>query len=136
MTIRSPALKELKEVKILVDQTPEMDTDGDTFSLAYFRRLRKDGILLIAKTGTRMQGVVFGTFSGKEQWADLIGIVVHSSHRQKGVGRALLQAFEREVKNHRARTIDLYSDPRQVVFFTKHGFKKGRSYVAMRMSLS
>lgn len=133
--IRIAALKDVNYIKKLVDSSKEMDVIEDTFSIAYYQRILKKGILLVAEENNRLVGVCFGAYNSKEKWADLLGLVVNQRFRNKGIGIALVKEFERMAKKKKLKTIDLYADKTQLNLFKKLNYKKGRAYAAFRKKL-
>lgn len=135
MNIRAALESELSVVKKIIDSADEMDTDEDTFSLEYLKRILDSGVLLVA-IENELVGVCFGKYHSQEAWADLLGVVVHKEHRRKGVASRLIESFEEIVQAKGASSIDLYSNPETQEVFSKQGFIQGRSYVAMRKKLT
>jgi len=133
--IRKPNLNELKEVKKLVDSSGEMDITNETFTLDYYKRILRKGVLIIVEENNKIIGVCFGTYNKKEKWADLLGLVVKREFRGKGYGLKLVKEFENFVRDKKLNTIDLYSDPKQINLFKRLKYKKGRTYIAFRKKL-
>lgn len=132
MVIRKAKTSELKAVKKLLDSTPEMDSESDTFSLAYIDRVLKKGILLVAEEKGFIVGVCFGNYNSKENWADLLGLVVKPQWRGRGIGEMMVREFEKIVKSNKIKTIDLYSDKLRQKLFKKLGYSQGRTYISFR----
>ena len=132
ITITKATIDQIAEIKALIDSAAELDTIKETFSLSYFTRLMEKGIVLIAISKKKVVGVCFGTYSAKEQWADLLGLVVLAKYRNNEIGTQLIHRFEGQVKNLGINTIDLYSDISQKDFYEHMGFKKGRQYISFR----
>jgi len=135
MKIRKAKLNEIRKIKKLVDETKEMDVVKETFSEDYFKRILKQGILLVAEDENEIVGVVFGKYHVKEEWADLLGLVVEKKFRKKGIGTELVKEFEKIIRAKEIKTIDLYSDKLQVGLFNKLKYNKGRIYVSFRKVL-
>ena len=55
--IRTPKSSEIATVKKFVDQFDEMDTVKETFPLTYYRRLLKNGIVLIDEQNKELDGI-------------------------------------------------------------------------------
>ncbi|MBI2451975.1 GNAT family N-acetyltransferase [Candidatus Pacearchaeota archaeon] len=132
MTIRLAKKSEVLQIKKFVDSFEEIDTTKETFSLQYYKRIIKKGILLVAEENKKIIGVCFGTYNVKEKWADLLGIAVKNKFRSRGIGRSLVKEFENFVKSKKLKTIDLYDNKNQVGLFKNLGYKKGRVYIAFR----
>lgn len=135
MKIRGANQSEIEEIKKLVDSFEEMDVIQETFSEDYYKRILKKGILLVAIENNKIVGVCFGTYNEKEKWADLLGLVVKLEFRKKGFGLSLVKEFEKNAKEKRLETIDLYANEKQMGLFKKLEYKEGRTYTAFRKKL-
>jgi len=135
MTIRKAKPKDIAQIKKLVDTIEEIDTTQETFSEDYYKRVNRKGILLVAEEKNVIVGVCFGTYNKKEKWADLLGLAVKPSFRSKGLGTSLIKEFEKIVRSKKLKTIDLYSDKKQLRLFKKLKYKQGRNYIALRKKL-
>lgn len=134
--IRKGRYAERDKIKFLVDSAEEMDTIDETFSSAYFARLIREGIVLVATHLRRVIGVCFGSYNREEGWADLLGIVVSPQYRRKAIARRLVQSFEQSARKKNALTIDLFAHPSKVGFFDALGYRGGNKYVALRKVLT
>lgn len=132
MEIRKANKSEISDIKQLVDSYEEMDVISETFPEKYYERILKKGILLVAIVDNSLIGVCFGTYNTKENWADLLGLVVKEDFRKKGVGSLLVKEFERIVVDKKIETIDLYVEGKQVKLFSDLNYVKGRTYTAFR----
>ncbi len=135
MEIRKAQVYDIKYIKNFVDSFEEMDTIKETYPETYYRRILEKGILLIALKEEELIGVCFGTYSTKEKWADLLGLVVKRDFRKLGIGGDLVREFERIVKRKNLNTIDLYADSTQIPLFTNLKYHKGRTFTAFRKKL-
>jgi len=132
MKIRKAKKSEIPEIKQLVDSYEEMDVISETFPEEYYERILKKGILLVSIDKSSIIGVCFGTYNTKENWADLLGLVVEENFIKKGVGSSLVKEFEKSIDEKSLGTIDLYADKKQVKLFSDLGYTKGRTYTAFR----
>lgn len=135
MEIRKAKKSEIKDIKKLVDSQDEMDTIEETFPLDYYERLIKKGILLVSLIEEKIIGVCFGTYNTKEEWADLLGLVVEEKHRRKNIGKSLIIEFEKIVKEKNIHSIDLYADKKQIKLFSNLNYEQGRTYTAFRKKI-
>jgi len=135
MLIRKGKRREINDIKTFIDSFEEIDTTEETYSKEYYEKLLDTGILLVATNNENIVGCCFGTYSEKENWADLLVLVVKEKERKKGVGKTLISEFEYLVKSKNISTIDLYGDKTQIDFFTNLGYTQGREYVSFRKEL-
>lgn len=132
MEIRKAKKSEIREIKQLVDSHGEMDIIPETFPENYYERILNKGILLVAIINNSLVGVCFETYNTKENWADLLGLVVKEEFMKNGVGSSLVKEFEKIVVDKKIGTIDLYADEKQVNLFSDLNYTKGRTYTAFR----
>jgi len=130
--IRNAKKSEITQVKKLIDS---YEKSKDVFSERYFLRVLKKGILLVSIEKEKIIGVCFGTYSKKENWADLLGIVVDKKSRKKGVGVQLVKEFERIIKIKKVKTIDLYAEEKQKKFFKKLNYRPERKYISFKKTI-
>lgn len=135
MELRKAKTSEIPQIKQLVDSYEEMDVLSETFPQEYYERILEKGILLVAVTDDSLVGACFGNYNTRENWADLLGLVVEENSRNKGVGSSLVKEFEKIVREKGLGTIDLYADKNQVKLFSDLGYAKGREFVAFRKKL-
>lgn len=135
MEIRKAKKTDISKIKKLVDSFEEMDTIPSTFPKDYYERLISKGILLVSTIDNDIVGTCFGTYNVKENWADLLGLVVKEDVRKKGIGSFLVLEFEKIVKEKKIKTIDLYADKKQIKLFSNMYYTKGRTYTAFRKKL-
>ena len=135
MKIRKAKNSEITEIKKIVDSFKGMDVIKETFSREYYKRIIKNGILIVAIIDNKIAGVCFGTYNKKEKWADLLGLVVKEEFRKRGIGNLLVKEFEKIAIKNKLKTIDLYADRFQINLFKRLNYKKGRTYVSFRKKL-
>jgi N-acetylglutamate synthase-like GNAT family acetyltransferase len=133
MKIREASRTELDDVKEVIDNAEEMDTDESTYTIEYFESILADHILLVADAEQNsVVGACFGKYNREEDWADMVGLVVHEDYRNEGIGTKLVETFEQKVKARDISTIDLFADHSRKSFFDQLGYEEGRTYVAFR----
>jgi N-acetylglutamate synthase-like GNAT family acetyltransferase len=132
MKIRKAKSSEIPLIKEFIDSYEEMDVISETFSKEYYLRIINKGILLVCFNDKELIGVCFGNYNKKEKWADLLGLVVKTNWRKKGIGSSLINEFEKIVKENKLVTIDLYADKKQIKLFNELGYTKGRTYTSFR----
>ena len=135
MKIRKAKNSEITEIKKIVDSFKGMDVIKETFSREYYKRIIKNGILIVAIINNKIMGICFGTYNKKEKWADLLGLVVKEEFRKRGIGNLLVKEFEKIAIKNKLKTIDLYADRFQINLFKRLNYKKGRTYVSFRKKL-
>jgi len=139
MEIREARLSDLDKIKEIVDSAEEMDTDESTYTIEYFEGLVDEHIVLVAAKDSdpdTVIGACFGKYDREEDWADMVGLVVQSDHRGRGIGTELVKRFEQEVRDRDISTIDLFADQSRRSFFDELGYEEGRTYVAFRKHLN
>jgi N-acetylglutamate synthase-like GNAT family acetyltransferase len=130
MELRPAKASELNSIKYFVDSVEE-DIIASTYSLNYYKRLHKEGILIVAESDGLI-GVCFGSFSKKEKWADLLIVAVEASQRKRGTGSMLVLAFEQVANEKGAKTIDYFANETQIEMMKGLGFKQGPKYISFR----
>lgn len=134
--IQNAKLEDIDKIKFFVDSfSKELDLDKDTFSKKYYRRILKEGIILIARNNNKIVGVCFGKYNQDENWADLLLIIVDINYRKSGIGKQLILEFENLVKSKNISSIDFYGDEESLNFFKKMGYEEGRRYISFRKSI-
>ena len=134
--IRKANSLEVSNIKKFVDTFEEMDVVTGTFSEEYYKNLIIKGILIVAEEDNEIIGVCFGKYNIKENWADLLGVVVDKDYQKKGIGSNLVKEFEKIVIDKKINLIDLYADKEQNTLFTNLGYKEGRAYISFRKKLN
>jgi N-acetylglutamate synthase-like GNAT family acetyltransferase len=130
--IRKAKKSEITQVKKLIDS---YEKSKEVFSEDYFLRILKKGILLVSIEENNLIGACFGTYNKRENWADLLGIVVDKKSKNKGIGVQLVKEFERIIRIKKIKAIDLYADEKQRLFFKKLNYTSERKYIAFRKTI-
>lgn len=87
-----------------------------------------------AKEDGKVIGFLFGQFSETTQMEYLSYIVVKKSHQGKGIGKALLDAWAKDIK--KPAKVFLFAYSGSVGFYEKLGFKKINTLTEMQLDLN
>ena|GEM_PF-5264800 len=87
-----------------------------------------------AKEDGKVVGFLFGQFSESMDMHYLSYIVVKKSHRGKGVGKALLDAWAKDLK--KPAKVFLFAYPSSVGFYEGLGFRKINTLTEMQLDLN
>lgn len=113
--------------------------NNNTYDPAYYERLidtEERSIFLVAEDNKEIVGVVFGEYSMKEDWSELMGVVVDENFRGKGIGVALMNKFEDIVRNKGISMIETDANINTLAkFIHKLGYEKGNTFVNCRKIL-
>ena len=114
--------------------------------LEYFRN--SPDLFFIAKIGRRIAGYVLTVNLGNSRSAELVSIAVDPRERQRGVGRAMLDATRAQLRSQRIKTWWLMvgiENETALCFYERYGFTRtrlvkryygaGRDAWRMRMTL-
>lgn len=122
MTIRPVETKDLERVREM--QCAFLDAeDMDSFK----RRVELDpGLYLAAWDGGKLAGICYGKLKTPPGTAVLNGVCadLNEGYGRKGVGSALLRAFEKALRERGCKAYDAGSapDPKVEAFYLKNGF--------------
>ncbi len=79
-------------------------------------------VLLVAEIEKKPCGFIKGIYDGSRAMIHLVS--VHSDYKNRGVGKALLEAAEKEMKSRGAPTISVTITEKSESFWKENGFKK------------
>jgi len=114
----------------------EISWRGEGYSIEYFKRLVREGVILVAEIDSKIVGFVFGEFSKEEDWAELTGVAVLEEHRGKGIGSKLINEFENVIRGKKISSIEVNAHVETLAkFIHKFGYEKGESYINCKKKL-
>lgn len=133
--IRKAKSSEIGFIKRFVDSFDEMDVIDETLTEDYYERILKRGFLLVSEEEGKIIGVCFGSYSKEKKSLNLTGLVVKRDFRGKGIGKALVEEFEKNALKKGIKSIELYASLSQANLFKSLGYKRGAKFIAFRKNL-
>lgn len=125
--IRKAVLKDCKACRRLSATKELLTSAGIVVPIGWFRAFVGRGIFLVAEEEGRIIGYVMG-----ERVAGIVSLLwmmtVDKKSRGKGIGKALLAAFEKGSKKRGGKVVVLYAplfNPRTLKFYRKSGYLQG-----------
>lgn len=100
-------------------QLAHPDVEGGAAMLRF--AAHQGAVFLIAEADEQPVGLVRGVYDGSRAVVHLLS--VHPTFQQHGIGTALLQAAQEELRALGAPTVSATVAPASAAFWEKHGFK-------------
>jgi N-acetylglutamate synthase-like GNAT family acetyltransferase len=133
MELRPAKASELKSIQHFVDEV-EGDAFATKYSLAYFKQLHREGIIIVAESASLI-GVCLGTYNKIDKCADLLAVSVAKEYRKRGTGSMLVLAFEQVAKDKGAKQIDFFANMHQIAMFKGLGYTPKQKCVSFKKYL-
>ena len=138
VAIRETKKEDIEKARELLSHK-ELGWNNSTYNKAYYERLadtKEGAIFLVAEDNNEIIGVIYGEYSIKEDWSELMGVVVKENHRKKGIGVNLMNKFEDIIRNKGISMIETDANLNTLTkFIHKLGYEKGNIYVNCRKIL-
>ncbi len=133
MIIRKAKKEDIESV-LKLTKIPEFDNPNSSNNMEsreYFKEYIKNGIFLVAKKDKETIGFVTGEFMlGGYVYIDALS--VNSSLRGKGIGKKLIDSFEKIAKAKGVKYIHLTapkSNKKTIKFYEKNKYDKGKEFI-------
>lgn len=107
---------------------------GDHLGESFYRKIVMDGLCLVFEMEEKIAGFLIAELDSGLDFSYLTQIFVLPDYRGMGIGSKLVDAYIDRCKKENVKRSYLFAqsdNDKAVIFYEKHGFKKGKPYIAM-----